>query len=44
MKKNDNFLDVIKEAREKQIRADIFLCDDPFEELKKFFKSKDSCT
>ena len=40
--KSDSFLDVIKEAREKQVRADIFLSEDPFEPLKRFFKSKDS--
>ena len=40
--KYDSFLEVVRQAREKQIRADIFLCEDPFEELKKFFKSKDS--
>jgi hypothetical protein len=32
----------IREEREKQIRADMFLVEDPFHFLKKFFKSKDS--
>ena len=40
--KSDSFLEVIKEAREKQVRADLFLSEDPFEPLKRFFKSKDS--
>ena len=39
--KTDSFLEVIKEAKEKQIRADMFLSEDPFEPLKRFFKSKD---
>ena len=35
------FLDVLREAREKQIRADMFWLEDPFEPLKRFFKSRD---
>ena len=40
--KTESFHDVMREEREKQIRADIFLSEDPFEPLKRFFKSKDN--
>ena len=36
------FVDMVLEAREKEVRADLFLSADPFEELKRFFRSKDS--
>ena len=30
-----------KEEREKEIRAEMFLCADPFDFLRRFFKSRD---
>jgi hypothetical protein len=32
----------LKEEIEKEIRADMFLSSDPFDMLKRFFRSKDS--